>query len=695
MTEVSQQSDCLSRKTRELALDVCGLVFAVIKEFVRTFASFDYKKTSARSGQYKLMLEVQMRSVFTGTGSFGLLCLLTTAIFLFAATTVGAQPAGCPPGMTGYWQFDEAAGPTYDDFFGVNDAACTNCPATVIGKIGNGLDFDGINDGVDVADDDSFDWNATSFTIEFWMRSSGCVCTTPVNGYTCNQVIVARTNASWWIGVNCETGNVGKLRCYFGNVDLYSNVFVGDDVWHHVVFQYDNSAGQYRLYIDGSLDNSVSAAGANRAGTAPITLGYFSGAYRYYGLLDEFALYNSALSQGEIQNHFTAGASGQGYCNAPAAAVIVSAPVTTATVGQAYSYDVNATGTPAPAYSLLTAPAGMTIDGITGVISWTPLFIGSFNVLVQASNINGSDVQSFTVKVDPICYCTPGLTHYWKLEETTGSSFLDCRGGNNANCGNCPTPIAGHIGGAQAFDRTDDGLNVADDPGFDWSATASYSIEFWMNETSTCAGATQPNNEVIVGRSGAGWWIGVNCESPLPVQRIRAYLQTTELFSTTVVNDGLWHHVVFVRDAAAGAFTLYVDNVAEATLVTAGKNLAGSDSLTIGYFNGPAPGKYRYGGILDELAFYNLALTPQAIDAHYNHGVGGRYCYVCGDADATGAVNVSDVVYLINFIFAGGNAPQPLASGDADCSGFITISDAVYLIGFIFSGGPAPCATCP
>lgn len=68
--------------------------------------------------------------------------------------------------------------------------------------------------------------------------------------------------------------------------------------------------------------------------------------------------------------------------------------------------------------------------------------------------------------------------------------------------------------------------------------------------------------------------------------------------------------------------------------------------------------------------------------------------FVCGDADGTSVVTISDAVFLINYIFAGGVAPDPLMSGDADCSEAITISDAVYLINYIFSGGAAPCSTC-
>ena len=64
-----------------------------------------------------------------------------------------------------------------------------------------------------------------------------------------------------------------------------------------------------------------------------------------------------------------------------------------------------------------------------------------------------------------------------------------------------------------------------------------------------------------------------------------------------------------------------------------------------------------------------------------------------GDANGNGAVSISDVVFLINYIFAGGAAPNPLSSGDVNCSGAISISDAVFLINYIFAGGAAPCQT--
>lgn len=69
--------------------------------------------------------------------------------------------------------------------------------------------------------------------------------------------------------------------------------------------------------------------------------------------------------------------------------------------------------------------------------------------------------------------------------------------------------------------------------------------------------------------------------------------------------------------------------------------------------------------------------------------------YLCGDADGSLTVSISDAVHIINYIFGGGPAPDPLASADADCSGDTSISDAVYIISYIFGGGPGPCEACP
>jgi hypothetical protein len=60
-----------------------------------------------------------------------------------------------------------------------------------------------------------------------------------------------------------------------------------------------------------------------------------------------------------------------------------------------------------------------------------------------------------------------------------------------------------------------------------------------------------------------------------------------------------------------------------------------------------------------------------------------------GDANKDGGVSVSDVVYLINFLFKGGTAPYK-AYSDANGDANISVSDVVYLINYLFKGGTAP-----
>ncbi|MCK5126326.1 MAG: hypothetical protein KAR42_08715 [candidate division Zixibacteria bacterium] len=64
---------------------------------------------------------------------------------------------------------------------------------------------------------------------------------------------------------------------------------------------------------------------------------------------------------------------------------------------------------------------------------------------------------------------------------------------------------------------------------------------------------------------------------------------------------------------------------------------------------------------------------------------GGR-----GDANSDGAINIGDAVYVINYAFKGGPAPNPISAGDANCDGNCNVGDAVYLVNYAFKGGPAP-----
>jgi len=103
------------------------------------------------------------------------------------------------------------------------------------------------------------------------------------------------------------------------------------------------------------------------------------------------------------------------------APVITSTPSTAANDGLPYTYDVDASDFNAGdilSFALTTAPAGMNIDAVTGVISWVPLGMGIYSVTVTVSDDatpSLSDSQSFdidvgTSNVAPVINSTPILS---------------------------------------------------------------------------------------------------------------------------------------------------------------------------------------------------------------------------------------------------------------------------------------------
>jgi hypothetical protein len=62
-----------------------------------------------------------------------------------------------------------------------------------------------------------------------------------------------------------------------------------------------------------------------------------------------------------------------------------------------------------------------------------------------------------------------------------------------------------------------------------------------------------------------------------------------------------------------------------------------------------------------------------------------------GDANNDGSISISDIVYLINYLFKGGPPPYYYNTGNANCDGKVSVSDVVYLINYLFKSGPPPC----
>jgi hypothetical protein len=62
--------------------------------------------------------------------------------------------------------------------------------------------------------------------------------------------------------------------------------------------------------------------------------------------------------------------------------------------------------------------------------------------------------------------------------------------------------------------------------------------------------------------------------------------------------------------------------------------------------------------------------------------------------DESDAIDISDLTFLVEYLFGGGSPPECDEEADVNGSDGMNISDIAYLVEYLFGGGPAP-APCP
>ncbi len=80
-----------------------------------------------------------------------------------------------------------------------------------------------------------------------------------------------------------------------------------------------------------------------------------------------------------------------------------------------------------------------------------------------------------------------------------------------------------------------------------------------------------------------------------------------------------------------------------------------------------------------------VSIRPELIDGAVV--IGGR-TFLRGDANGDTQVNLSDALYVLNFLFTAGPAIACEDAADANDDGVVNLSDGVYTLAYLFQGGP-------
>src|SRR3989344_1398323 len=226
-------------------------------------------------------------------------------------------------GLVGYWTMDGskvnwATGAVTDSSGFNNTGTITNMATSTgvaIGKLGQALNFDGVNDSVNAGDIAAID-AATTLSVSAWVKHASI---------TDDDIITSKGDTGLSSPFTFFRDNVGSVSV---RTDVYA-VFINGttdcrletatnssplDTWTHVAMTFQaGSATGLRIYINGVEDaNSPASASTSNDIDASVnawTIGLTaSGATPFNGLIDEIRVYNRALSAKEIQTLYNIGA---------------------------------------------------------------------------------------------------------------------------------------------------------------------------------------------------------------------------------------------------------------------------------------------------------------------------------------------------------------------------------------------------
>jgi len=213
-------------------------------------------------------------------------------------------------GLVAYWSFDEGSGLVAGDVSGNgHDGVLTNFPALptwVVGKVGEALDFDGVDDYIDIADNTDFLIN--TFTISLWMKTSSVFQIAMLAESTTGQQQGYQLSLATDGRVFLDVGDGTDTWCATADC-VYSTSNLNDGNWYHIVATYGDSNGNAEMYVNG-IRESVTTLNGNivHDPNDPFSIGrqaWQSGSGNYFdGEIDEVRIYNRVLDSEEVKALF-------------------------------------------------------------------------------------------------------------------------------------------------------------------------------------------------------------------------------------------------------------------------------------------------------------------------------------------------------------------------------------------------------
>ncbi len=187
---------------------------------------------------------------------------------------------------------------------GVN-GTLTNGPVAGIGKIGQALSFDGVDDYVDTASNPIGTTDAVTFG--GWVKPVGAGGPFFSRGSDCGGC-----GNGWSLYLDASSGGSAQASVVTTSAGAAQYTAGGtttlaDGTWYHVMGVW-NPGVSIKVYVNGALEGTTNTATTNlRTSTVNLRFGRINVTSWFSGMVDDFRVYNRVLSDAEIAKLYSAG----------------------------------------------------------------------------------------------------------------------------------------------------------------------------------------------------------------------------------------------------------------------------------------------------------------------------------------------------------------------------------------------------
>lgn len=221
-------------------------------------------------------------------------------------------------GLIGYWIMNEGSGSRINDLssnrktgLATNFAMSGNTSNWAGSYLGGCLNFDGVNDHIDVSTSTAIIGTTREFSVSAWIRltdaSASPIIYAEGNTGAINPLQIFRVDSTGVLYGQLRGTSSSPL-----NIPKGTKV-VNDGRWHNVIMVVTSSGTVSKFYVDGASDafsGTNSALGTNNTTNSKIGCLFYltnpTGAAFFPGNIDEVRLYNRMLTESEAQSLYSA-----------------------------------------------------------------------------------------------------------------------------------------------------------------------------------------------------------------------------------------------------------------------------------------------------------------------------------------------------------------------------------------------------